>query len=79
MKRTETRFVVCVKNKGYAASFELPKLCQVVSDGVAAKLQQIRVIDESGEDYLYPEEFFVAVQLPQSAEKAVRRAAAVRD
>jgi hypothetical protein len=79
MKRTEPRFVVCVKNKDYAASLELRKLYQVVSDEVAAKLHQIRVIDESGEDYLYPEEFFVAVQLPQSAEKAVRRAAAVRD
>jgi hypothetical protein len=45
---------------------------------MAAKLNQIRVIDESGEDYLYPEEYFVAVQLPQSAEKAVLRAAGVR-
>ena len=79
MERTEPRFVVCVKNKDYGASLELRKLYQVVSDEVAAKLHQIRVIDESGEDYLYPEEFFVAVQLPQSAEKAVRRAAAVRD
>ena len=79
MERTESRFVVCVKNKDYAASLELRKLYQVVSDEVAAKLHQIRVIDESGEGYLYPEEFFVAVQLPQSAEKAVRRAAAVRD
>src|SRR5712671_2769433 len=78
MKRTEPRFVVCVKNKDYAASLELRKLYQVVSDEEAAKLHQIRVIDESGEDYLYPEGYFVAVQLPQSAEKAVRRAAAVR-
>jgi hypothetical protein len=76
MKRTEARFVVCVKNKGYAASLELRKLYQVVSDTSASKLDQIRVIDESGEDYLYPEEYFVPVQLPQSAEKAVRRAAA---
>jgi hypothetical protein len=76
MKRTEARFVVCVKNKGYAASLELRKLYQVVSDTSASQLGQIRVIDESGEDYLYPEEFFVPVQLPQSAEKAVRRAAA---
>ena len=78
MKRTEPRFVVCVKNKGYAASLELRKLYRVVSDEPAAKLHQICVIDESGEDYLYPEEYFVAVQLPLSAEKAVLRAAAVR-
>ena len=78
MKRTEPRFVVCVKNKSYGAALELRKLYQVISDETAAKLRQIRVIDESGEDYLYPEEYFVTVQLPQSAEKAVRRAAGVR-
>lgn len=78
MRRSEPRFVVCVKNKDYAASLELRKLYQVVADEVAAELHQIRVIDESGEDYLYPEEYFVPVQLPQSAEKAVRRAAGVR-
>jgi hypothetical protein len=54
----------------------LRKLYQVVSYETASKLHQIRVIDESGEDYLYPVEYFVAVQLPQSVEKAVRAAAA---
>jgi hypothetical protein len=62
MKRTEPRFVVCVKNKGYAASLELRKIYQAVPDQAAAKLHHIRVIDESGEDYLYPESYFVAVQ-----------------
>ncbi len=75
MKKTELQFVACVKNKGYAASLELRKLYQVVGDEAATKIGQIRVIDESGEDYLYPEEYFVPVQLPQSAEKALRRAA----
>lgn len=74
MKRAERQFVVCVKNKGYAASLELRKLYQEIADDSAAKLHQIRVIDESGEDYLYPEEYFVPIQLPQAAEKAVRRA-----
>jgi hypothetical protein len=78
MKRSEMQFVVCINNKGYAASLELRKLYQVVTDGTAAKVHQIRIIDESGEDYLYPEEYFIAVQLPQSAEKAVRRAANIR-
>jgi hypothetical protein len=77
MKRAEPRFVVCVKNKGYAASLELRKLYQAVPDQAAARLH-IRVIDESGEDYLYPERYFVAVQLPQSAERAVRRAVGAR-
>ncbi len=78
MTRTKPKLVACVKNKDYAASLELRKLYQVVSDEAAAKLHQIRVIDESGEDYLYPENYFVVVQLPQSAEKAVRRAASAR-
>jgi hypothetical protein len=78
MKRTEPRFVICIKNKGYAAALEVRKLYQVVSDDKATMLHQIRVIDESGEDYLYPEEFFVPVQLPQAAEKAVRRANGIR-
>ena len=78
MNPVALQFVVCIKNKGYAAALELRKLYQVVADETAAKVHQIRVIDESGEDYLYPEEYFVPVQLPESAEKAVRRAAAVK-
>jgi hypothetical protein len=78
MKRSESHFAVCIKNKSYAASLELRKLYQVVADETAAKLHQIRVIDESGEDYLYPQEYFVPVSLPDSAEKAVLRAASVR-
>jgi hypothetical protein len=70
----ELQFVVCIKNEDYAAALELRKLYQVVVDKTAAKLHQIRVIDESGEDYLYPEEYFVPVQLPRSTEKAVLRA-----
>jgi hypothetical protein len=75
MKRVESHFVVCIKNKGYAASLDLRKLYQAIPDEDAAKLHKVRVVDESGEDYLYPEEYFVAVQLPQAAEKAVLRAA----
>jgi len=77
-KQTESRFVVCIKNKDYAAALELGKVYQVVADEVAAKLRQIRVIDESGEGYLYPREYFVPVRLPEAAEKAVRRAAGAR-
>jgi hypothetical protein len=75
MKRAESQFVVCVKNKQYGASLELRKLYQVLPDDEAAKHHQLRVIDESGEDYLYPENYFVAVNLPQAAEKAVFRVA----
>lgn len=75
MKR-EAEFVICIGNKGYSASLELRKIYQVIPDKTAAALHQIRVIDESGEDYLYPEGFFVRVELPRSAERAVRRATA---
>ncbi len=66
--------MVCVRNKDYAASLELRKLYRVLPDRSAAQLGQIRVIDESGEDYLYPEDYFVPIQLPQTAERAVLRA-----
>ena len=64
MKRTKLPFAICVKNKNYAAALDLRRLYQVVADETAAKLHQIRVIDESGEDYLYPAEYFVPVQPP---------------
>ena len=75
MKR-EPHFVICVSNKGYAASLELRKIYQALPDKPGSKHNQIRVIDESGEDYLYPQDYFVPVRLPQAVERAVRRATA---
>jgi hypothetical protein len=75
MKR-DAQFAICISNEGYAASLEIRKIYQVLPDKVGGKHGQIRVIDESGEDYLYPEEFFVPVRLPQAVERAVRRATA---
>jgi len=74
MKRSEPQFVICVRNRDYGASLELRKLYQLIPDEQAAKRHQVRVIDESGEDYLYPEDFFAPVRLPQSVGKAVLRA-----
>jgi hypothetical protein len=74
MRRGEPQFVVCIRNKDYPASLQLRKLYKVVADAEAAKHHQIRVIAESGEDYLYPEAYFVPVQLPQAAERALLRA-----
>ena len=70
--------MVCIKNKDYAAALELGKLYPVVADEAASKLRQIRVVDESGEDYLYPRDYFVPVQLPESSERAIRRAVGLR-
>ena len=58
-KRGEARFVLCVQNEGYAAGLELRKVYRVLADEQASRRHQLRVIDESGEDYLYPEEYFV--------------------
>ena len=60
--KSEAQFVICIANKGYAASLELRKIYQVVPDKTASTLHQIRVIDESGEEYLYPQDYFVPVQ-----------------
>ena len=71
MPASVKRFVVCVKNKGYEASLETRKLYQVIRDRDAAKHKQLRVIDESGEDYLYPKSCFRPIELPQPVRKAV--------
>ena len=68
-------FVLCINNKGYPASLEQRKLYQVIPDKIAEKHNQIRVIDESGEDYLYPESLFIELELPIQVEKALMIAA----
>lgn len=64
------QFAVCIKNERYPASLGLRKIYQVMPDDRAAEHQFIRVIDESGEDYLYPADYFVPIELPEAAEKA---------
>jgi Tat protein secretion system quality control protein TatD with DNase activity len=70
----KVQFAVCVRNAGYPASLELRKLYRQLNDEQASRHGQVRVIGESGEDYLYREEYFVPVKLPQSAQKIVLRA-----
>jgi hypothetical protein len=67
---TEKKFAVCIENKNYPASLEFGKIYRVITDEKAAQHKMIRVIDESGEDYLYSENSFVAIELPQLAEDA---------
>ncbi len=59
-KNGDGRFVLCVWNEGYPAGLKVQKVYRVLADEQASKLHQLRVIDESGEDYLYPEEYFVS-------------------
>ena len=67
---SETQFAVCVKNEGYPASLELRKIYHVIPDARVAEHQLVRVIDESGEDYLYPADYFIPIELPQTVERA---------
>lgn len=71
---TKTRvnqLVVCVDNEGYRASIEKRKIYVAWRDAAAEKHGMMRVVDESGEDYLYPKAMFRSIDLPQSVRKAV--------
>jgi hypothetical protein len=62
----ESQFVLCIENEEYPASLEVRKIYQVVSDIHASVHQLIRIIDESGEDYLYPVNYFTPIDLPEA-------------
>jgi hypothetical protein len=75
--RRKRRFLVCVRNTG-CNDLELRKLYERLPDAVAKREGYVRVVDESGEDYLYPDSYFVGVELPRRAERAVGRRATAR-
>jgi hypothetical protein len=68
---TEHRFAICVQNEDYPTSLELWKVYQMLPDEKATRHRLVRVIDESGEDYLYSESYFVPIKLPQAAAEAL--------
>jgi hypothetical protein len=74
-KMPSKQLVVCVQNEGYPASLEKRKIYVALRDPAAEKHGQLRVIDESGDDYLYPKAFFRSIALPLSIKKAVLAAA----
>ena len=65
------QFAICVENSEYPASLELHKLYRVVPDEDAGRDGDIRIIDESGEDYLYPAEYFVLIEVPPQTAQAI--------
>ncbi len=71
VSRIQYQFAICVRNEGYLASLELWKVYRVLPDRRAAQDQLVRVIDESDEDYLYDQSWFVPIKLPQAAKKAM--------
>ncbi|MBU2234998.1 MAG: hypothetical protein ABIK91_08125 [Pseudomonadota bacterium] len=70
------RFLLCVENQGYEASLELRKLYENIPDREAERHNQVRIIDESGEDYLYPSQFFAPVKLPMQTKNRILQKAA---
>jgi hypothetical protein len=70
-KPAATQLVVCVNSTDFPASLERRKIYVALRDAAAEKQGLLRIIDESGEDYLYPKAFFRTIALPQSTKKAV--------
>jgi hypothetical protein len=73
-KARATHFAVCVDNRGYPASLELHKIYRVLPDADAAAEGDLRVIDESGEDYLYSADRFVEIEPPQTVRRSLLHA-----
>lgn len=71
IRNTSVKFVVCINNENYPASLELHKIYRVLPDEDAADDGDLRVIDESGEDYLYPTSYFVPIKVPQVVEESL--------
>ena len=71
MARLSRYLVVCLKNDGYDVSLERRKIYIAIPDASASKHGLVRVLDESGDDYLYPSEYFASVELPTSVRRAI--------
>ena len=73
-ERTQPRFAVCINNTAYPDDLKMRTIYQVLPDESAARSNYIRVVDETGEDYLYPAELFVLINVPPEAQKALIQA-----
>jgi len=71
---SESKFVGCISNKDYEVSLELRKYYRVLPDKKASEHGYLRVLDESGEDYLYPEHYFSQVEMVRDLEEALLKA-----
>ena len=74
-KKNAAEFAVCLKNEGYVASLELHKIYRVLPDLQAQKDGDFRIVDESGEDYLYPKDWFVLIEVPEAVEASLLKTA----
>jgi hypothetical protein len=73
-RNSQKHYVLCVANRGFRASLMVRRIYRTLSDPAAEKRGLVRVVDESGEGYLYPENLFVAIELPRGATRAFRAA-----
>ena len=71
---SQPKFVICIDNVDYPVSLEKRKIYEVVSDPEAEEIGHIRVVDESGDDYLYPATCFIDAHLPKEVQAAVVKA-----
>ena len=72
MTKTQAKqLVVCIENEGYAVSLEKRKIYVALRDAAAEKHDMLRIVDESGEDYLFPKEYFVPIRLERAAQAAM--------
>ena len=69
-QESEARFAICINDGGYIDDLKVRTVYQVLRDESAARSNYIRVIDETGEDYLYPANLFVAIEVPREVEEA---------
>lgn len=78
MKNTSTlqRYAICLKNKG-SEDLVVRKVYQVLPDEKAEKQRLLRIIDESGEDYLYPASYFFLIDVPHKVERSLRQKVSV--
>ena len=72
--RKRSSFVVCIRNAGHRASLELHKIYRAIPDAAAEAEGDIRVVDESGEDYLYPAAWFAPIEVPATVRRTLLHA-----
>lgn len=67
MSESQGSYYLCIKNRGYAASLQLRTVYQALADSEAERHGMLRIVDDSGEDYLFPASYFVAIEVPNAA------------
>lgn len=71
---SDPKFVVCVRNKGYKSSLVIRKVYRAIPDAAPRAKGLLRVVDESGEDYLFPAEYFVSVSVSKQDKEVIAKA-----